>query len=284
MTPADGGADLHLHTTFSDGLYSPEQLVAQARAKGLRAIAVTDHDSLGAVASCRAAAEAGGIEVISGVEFGTPHDPGAGGEEIHIVGLFLDHGGAVLADALAAFALRRRERVAKMSEQLNRCGVTLRPEQVFALATRGTVGRLHVARALVAAGHVGTIGAAFSQWLSPDRPAYVPQARPGAAETIALIHRAGGAAVMAHPGQTRRDAEIPALVEAGLDGLEAFCADHSAEAARRYTDLAGKFGLLLSGGSDDHGRETGGGLGTVRVPMECVEALRRRARDHAEAV
>ena len=271
------GADLHLHTRFSDGAYTPEGLVAAARDKQLAAIAVTDHDILDGVAPARLAAGTEGPEVIAGVEFGVASDDDRPGE-LHIVGLFLDPDSARLRAELAAFRALRRERVLEMIERLNRCGVVLRPQQVFSLAAGDSVGRLHVARALVEVGHVKTIGAAFNHWLGVGKPGYVARTRPNAVEAIELIHAAGGVAIMAHPGQTQRDDQIASLAAAGMDGIEAFSSDHTAGQVAQYIEMAGALGLLVSGGSDCHGHNKERALiGTVRLDESRLEALRQRA-------
>jgi 3',5'-nucleoside bisphosphate phosphatase len=276
--PRLNGADLHLHTTYSDGAYTPEELVAVAREKRLAAIAVTDHDILDGVAPARSAAGTEGPEVISGVEFGVASEDDRPGE-LHIVGLFVDTESARLRGELAALRDLRRERVLEMIERLNRCGVTLRPQQVFSLAAGDSVGRLHVARALLEIGHVKNIGAAFHHWLGVGKPAYVPRERPTAVETIDLIHSAGGVAIMAHPGQTQRDDQIAALAAVGLDGLEAFSSDHTAEQVAQYIETTEKLGLLVSGGSDCHGHNKDRiRVGSVRLEESRLEALRRRAQ------
>jgi len=274
--PPTGGADLHLHTVFSDGAYTPEELVEAARRAGLAAIAITDHDTLAAVERARRAA-ARLPEVIAGVEFGTPDQEGPG-EETHIVGLFLDPSSDELQSALARFRALRRERVLRVIEKLNRAGLKLDPEEVLDLAGPGSLGRLHVARALVAAGYARSVGSAFRLWLGPGRPGFVPRHRPSVAETIALIHRAGGVAVLAHPGKTGCDGDIGPMVEAGLDAIEAYCPDHTPDQVRRYLEAARRYGLLIAGGSDCHGRakETIT-LGRVRLDLDLVEALRARA-------
>lgn len=270
------GADLHLHTIFSDGAYTPESLIAAARERHLAAIAVTDHDAIDGVEPTRTAAGKAGPEVIAGVEFGVADEERPG--ELHIVGLFLDTESGRLRCELERFRNLRRERVYEMIQRLNRCGMVMRPQQVFSLAGGESVGRLHVARALVEAGYVKTIGAAFERWLGTGKPGYVARARPNVAETLDLIHSAGGVAVMAHPAQSLRDDQIPALAAAGLDGLEAFTPDMTGAESARYIALAESLGLLVSGGSDCHGHNKDlASIGSVRLEEARLEALRNRA-------
>jgi hypothetical protein len=276
------GADLHLHTVYSDGVYTPETLVAAACEHDLRAIALTDHDSVDGVEPTRRAARDAGLGVIAGAEFGVPVSD-EGDEEIHLVGLFLEVESSALREGLRRNRAQRKQRVMEMIEKLNRIGVTLRTEEVLRLAAPGNVTRLHLARALVQAGRARSIHAAFKRWLRPGAPAFVPRAGPPAAETIALIHRAGGLAVMAHPGKTLRDGEIPALAEAGLDAIEAYCPDHSASQELRYLKLAAQHGLLVGAGSDCHGDRNGRILiGQARLDEDQVEALRARAATYRE--
>jgi predicted metal-dependent phosphoesterase TrpH len=270
------GADLHLHTVYSDGVYTPETLVAAAIEQDLRTIALTDHDSVDGVEPTRRAAREAGLEVIAGAEFGVPVSD-EGDEEIHLVGLFLDIESPALQEGLRHNRTQRKQRVMEMIEKLNRIGVPLRTEEVLSLAAPGNVTRLHLARALVQAGRVRSVHTAFKRWLRPGSPAFVPREGAPAAETIALIHCAGGLAVMAHPGKTLRDAEIPALAEAGLDAIEVYCPDHSASDELRYLHLAAQHGLLAGAGSDCHGDRNGRILiGKVRLDEGQTEALRAR--------
>ncbi|MGD1001173.1 MAG: PHP domain-containing protein [Candidatus Brocadiia bacterium] len=271
------GADLHLHTVYSDGVYTPETLVAAARERDLLTIALTDHDSVDGVEPTRRAARDTGLGVIAGAEFGVPVSD-EGDEEIHLVGLFLDVESAALREGLLRNRAQRKQRVMEMIEKLNRIGVTLRTEDVLNLAAPGNVTRLHLARALVQTGRVRSVRTAFKRWLRPGTPAFVPRSGVPAAEVIALIHRAGGLAIMAHPGKTLRDGEIPALAQAGLDALEAYCPDHSASQELHYLKLAAQYGLLAGAGSDCHGDCNGRILiGKVRLHEDQVEALRARA-------
>lgn len=271
------GADLHLHTVYSDGTYSPQELVAAARRVRLASIAVTDHDTLDGVRPTREAAGANGPEVIAGVEFGTATDDNSV-DEIHITGLFLDETHVELLETLERQRLQRRERALEMVAQVNRCGMRLDAEDVFALAPRGNVSRLHIAKALLQRGHVGTLGEAFARWIGQNGPAFVPRMRPPIVEIIALIHRAGGIAVMAHPAKTNRDGDIPAMVAAGLDGIEAFGGDSTRDHEKRYLEMAKELGLLPCGGSDCHGSHKDRTvLGQVRLDKERLEALRERA-------
>lgn len=275
-------ADLHLHTNHSDGTYTPEEVVSVAKNVGLTTIAITDHDTLDGVAPAQAASGRDGPEVVAGVELGTPADDGDL-PEAHIVGLFVDDDNAELRGALESWRALRRERIGRICEKLNRVGVALRPEEVFALAGGTSVGRLHVARALVAGGFTSTINVAFKQWLGTDGSAYVPRQCASGAELVGLIHRAGGVAVLAHPQLNVKDEEIPAFAAIGIDAIEVYLPEQSAADEQHYLEIARDLGLLVSGGSDCHGESSRCAvMGAVRLEMSLFEALKERAAEYAE--
>ncbi|HXT11651.1 MAG TPA: PHP domain-containing protein [Candidatus Angelobacter sp.] len=267
-------ADLHLHTNFSDGTYTPEELVSQAAKHKLAAIALTDHDSVEGCERAGDACKALEIEFIPGSELTAEQAD----NEIHILGYFLDTKNEKLLAEIAKFQAVRRNRIFEMVERLNGLGVPLQAEDVFRLANCRSPGRPHVARALVKAGLVGSLDEAFERFLKKHRPAWVPKARISAQTAIDLIHQAGGLAVMAHPGLNRSDEVIPELVEAGMDGIECFHTKHSTLVSEHYLEIADKFNLLVTGGSDCHGMSKGKPLiGTVRLPYQHVEKLRAAA-------
>ena len=211
-------ADLHLHTRFSDGTFSPEELVAQAVKHGLAAIALTDHDTVEGCAATARECEAAGIGFITGTELTAEYDE----TEVHLLGYFLDTRNERFLAETTKFQAVRQRRIHEMVARINDLGVPLQVESVFALANCQSPGRPHVARALVKAGLSKTLDEAFEYYLKKGRPAWVPKARMSALESIQLIHQAGGLAVMAHPGLNRTDQIIPGLVQAGLDELSAF--------------------------------------------------------------
>jgi len=272
-------ADLHLHSHFSDGTFAPEEMVARARRCGLIAVALTDHDSVEGCERMRAACAAQGLEFVPGTELTAELH----GSEVHILGYYLDITHRRLLTELARFQRARQDRIREMCARLQTLNVPLEAETVFALARCNSPGRPHVARSLVAAGHCRTLDEAFERFLKRDRPAWVPKARISAREAIALIHEAGGLAVLAHPVLNHADHLIPALAAEGLDGLECFHTKHSEPDTQRYLALATQHGLLVTGGSDCHGDSKGRPLlGSIKLPYAYVEALqaarRRRAR------
>ncbi len=274
-------ADLHLHTNFSDGTYSPEELVAQAARNNLAAIALTDHDTVEGCERAAIACKAVEIEFIPGAELTAEQNE----NEIHILGYFLDTHNEKLLAEIAKFQAVRQQRIHEMVARLNELKVPLRVEDVIALANCRSPGRPHVARALVKAGFCSSLDEAFERFLKKNRPAFVPKAKISSQVAIELIHQANGLAVMAHPGLNRTDEVIPDLVEAGLDGIECFHTKHSTATSEHYLEIADKFNLLVTGGSDCHGTSKGKPLiGTVKLPYREVEKLKEavaaKKRDH----
>lgn len=274
--PAARCVDLHLHTCFSDGSYAPAELVAAAQRAGLAAIAVTDHDTLTGIAAALDAGRAAGLEVIAGVEMTCRIDD----IELHLLGYFI--GDTWRCDALQRICEHatqiRDKRVDEFVAKLNELGIPLRREDVVACSDGGSFGRPHVAMALVRRNIVKTLDEAFERFLKRGRPAYVERYRMTIAEAIGHIKRAGGVAVLAHPGLNRIDSRIRELVDQGLDGLEVWHTRHSVSESARYLEMTRQLGLLATGGSDDHGPARGPALiGTVRVPYANLEALKARA-------
>lgn len=274
-------ADLHLHTQFSDGTFTPEELVDRAHKLGFAAIALTDHDTVEGCARAAAACAAAGMNFIAGSELTAEH----GDTEVHILGYFLDTGNQILLDKIAKFQSVRQNRIREMVAALNKLGIPLKAETVFALANCKSPGRPHVARALVKEKLIGHLDEAFERYLKKGRPAWVPKTKMSALEGVELIHQAGGLAVMAHPGLNRTDDIIPDLVDAGLDGIECFHTKHSTVMSERYLEIAEKYRLLVTGGSDCHGYSKNKPLiGTVRVPFMYVEKLMAAKQGRVETL
>ena len=264
-------ADLHLHTMFSDGTFTPEELVLRAQNVGLACIALTDHDSVEGCERAAAACANVKMEFISGTELTADHDD----TEVHVLGYFLDTKNKVLLDRMGKFQAVRQQRIYEMCAALNKLGIPLKAESVFALANCKSPGRPHVARALVKEKLISDLDVAFEKYLKKGRPAWVPKTKMSALESVELIHQAGGLAVMAHPGLNRTDDIIPDLVDAGLDGIECFHTKHSTVMSERYLEIAEKYNLLVTGGSDCHGFSKKQPLiGGVKLPYEHVEKMK----------
>ncbi len=243
-------ADLHTHTHCSDGTRSPKALVQKAAEHGVQALAVTDHDTVAGLEAARAAAEATGVRFVNGVELSVE----AEGRSIHLLGYGFDPDHKALVAYLSAFTNRRRERFDQMVERLSDAGVSV-PDEILRRHVEMSVapGRPHLARALVAAGQVETYREAFAEYLGREQPGYVPAPTQPVATAIDALHAAGGVAVVAHPGQWMPREILGALRTQGLDGIECICPSHPDYLVDYYRDICRTHGLLVTGGSDDHG-------------------------------
>ncbi len=281
-------ADLHVHTSASDGELSPEAVVDVAAAIGLGAVAITDHDTVSGVEPAMARSRErgdGAPLVVPGIEINTDY----GQKEIHVLGYFVRWDDPVFAATLQRLREGRVERVRAMLAKLAGLGVRLEAGRVMALAKDGSVkdgsakdgsvGRPHVARAMVEAGIVKTVREAFERYLSRGRPAYVERMRFTPAEAVVAIRKAGGVAVLAHPGEDAAPSLIDDLVAAGLGGIEVFHPEHDRRHEEIYRALAEEKGLVATGGSDSHGvgRTYGADIGEYTVGLEVVAKLREEA-------
>ncbi len=265
---ADPHVDLHAHSTASDGAHAPAAAVESAHRAGVAALALTDHDTLAGIPEAQAAADALGLRLVPGVELSVHQ----GTHEVHLLGLHI-RDVAALQDELELYRDRRRTRALSIVSKLNALGVGLTMDAVLAAAAGGALGRPHVSKALIAGGHVRDAREAFDRYLGAGRPAYVDKERLDIADGIALIHRAGGIAVLAHPGPEGTRERLEPLIAAGLDGVEIRHPSHSSEDTKRLAALTAFFDLVPSGGSDWHGAQHGGRvLGAMKVPLAWLEA------------
>ncbi len=267
--------DLHTHTTASDGLLPPADLVALARRHGVQVLAVADHDTTDGVDPAMEAGVRLGVEVIPAVEINTDTDAG----DVHVLGYYVHHRQRWFQEFLRRLRDGRERRAERMVEKLNALGIPLEMARVRALA-EGAVGRPHVARALVEAGVVATTEEAFQKYIGRSGPAYVERASVSPPQAVQIIRRAGGIPVLAHPGWGVPDDLIRDLAAAGLEGLEVYYPDHTPAMVEHYLALARDLGLLVTGGTDFHGGDlaTRTPPGSQYVPREVVERLRERAR------
>lgn len=273
---AIGEVDLHCHSTASDGFLSPAELVEKALGAGLRVMALTDHDTVEGVAEARNAAIGTELEVIPGIELSSDY----GSSELHILGYFVD----LDSNSLTAHARwcqeRRVERIRLMCQRLTNIGMPLSFDEVQALSGPGSVGRPHVAQAMIARGYVDSIGEAFNRYIADGRPAFIPRENVTPAQAIAAINDANGVAVLAHPLFTPNfQGLLPDLGNDGLAGLEAYYGEYDQSTRERLASIARRQGLIATGGSDYHGDgfKEGRALGSVVVPAEVVEELRLAA-------
>lgn len=276
-------ADLHMHSLHSDGEWTPRKLVRACARAGLGAMALTDHDDLSGSSEAIAAGREEGVEVLTGVELSSRWH----GMDLHLLGYGFDPSDAGLRALLARAREDRRQRAVRMTERLGELGVPVAFEEVERIAGDGTVGRPHVARALVEAGHVRDVRTAFDLYLGDDRPACVEKMQLAPADAVNVLRQAGGVAVVAHPVVLGGVPELEALLETGVDGVEVRHRLHGKNAERTFEEFATAHGLLRTGGSDFHGPRPGApGVGDVSVPLawweELVDALARRGADSAE--
>ena len=274
--------DLHLHSSYSDGSDSPEQIVRAAVDAGLSAIALTDHDNLNGIAEAREAAAAVGIDLIPGTELSVEWD----GAAMHLLVYFLEPGTGPLQDRLEFVQSGRTDRNREMVDRLQTLGIDIAMSEVEAEAGGTGVGRPHFAAVLVAKGYVDTISEAFDRLLATGRPGYVPRVRLGCHEAIELALASGAVPAVAHPhtlgvGRDEFAAAFAGLADAGLAGLEAHYHEYAPELRTHLAALADDLGLIATGGSDYHGSykpglSVGVGQGDLVVPDSVVEALYER--------
>lgn len=264
-------ADLHLHTCFSDGTDRPRRVVELAHQAGLSAIAITDHDILDGYPEAKVAAEEHGLELIAGVEMSASSN----GQEVHVLGFYVDRHHAGFGRLLTEQRTRRIARIREMVARLRQLELPVTEEEVFAIAGEGAVGRPHVAQAMVQRGYVSTVKEAFDRYIGADRPAYVAGSSLTPPEAIVAIRQAGGIPVLAHPVFLKDGGLIEQLCREGLAGLEVYHSSHTPDVVQRYEQMAERLGLLKTGGSDYHGdSKEGAPIGSVAVPYALVEALK----------
>jgi len=265
--------DLHVHSTASDGKYTPEEIVRKAAALGLRYIALTDHDCVDGIAAAAEAARAfPDIYFIPGVEISTDVPEG----EIHMLGYFIDYTGRELADTLKRFRSSRENRARGMVDKLRGLGIDIDYARVTEIAGGGAIGRPHIAQAMLEKGYIENFKEAFDKYIGREGPAYVEREKMTPEDAVALVVRSGGIPVLAHPFTVKGPEQwVPVLKAAGLAGIEAYYKDNTPEDTRNTLALAEKHGLIATGGSDFHGIEDSGdvGLGGVDVPVEAALRL-----------
>ena len=264
-------ADLHLHTIFSDSTYTPEELIREASEHGLSAIAVVDHDTVDGIEVTLDLAKSSSVEVIPGIELTAEYD----GLEIHILGYLIDYKNKSFLEKLDNLKKTRVERIYKIVDKLKDIGIGLNPDSVFEISKAGTVGRLHIARAMVKEKIVSSLSEAFGKYIGDRCPAYVCGFRFSPEEAIKLIKENGGIPVLAHPYILKKDELIPQFVDYGLMGLEVYYPEHTQSMMNFYLKLAEKYNLLVTGGSDCHGNAKPGiKIGSVKIPYALVEKLK----------
>ncbi len=277
--------DLHVHTTASDGTYSPEEVVKLAKQEGLRAIAITDHDTVKGLKEASLAGEKYGVEVIPGCELSVEYPHG----QMHIVGLWISKDPKFVAAELQFLRDKRHSRNKDIIKKLQNLGIDITYEEVLEIVKNGTtVGRPHIARVLVKKGVVKDINEAFTKYIGPNGLAYVPKTKFSPKKAIDIIKKEGGLVILAHPyslnlGPDALKDELIRLKGFGLDGMEVYYSEHTPEQERLYLNLCKELGLLISGGSDFHGSVKKGiflgkGKGNLKIPYALVEKMKEYRR------
>lgn len=267
------GIDLHIHTNRSDGTLTPAEVVEEAAKKGLKAIAITDHDTTDGIDEALEAVKGyTALSVVPGIEISTEVEK----TEVHILGYFIDHKIRWFLDFLVHLKNQRVIRIEKMAQKLQSLGMPMLKEDILRFSRHGSVGRPHVAQAMISKGYVKSIREAFEKYLKIGAPAYVQRYRISPEEAIGLIKRVNGIPVLAHPGLMGRDELIYRCADAGLMGLEVYYSEHTPLLVSHYMHIVKELGLLVTGGSDYHGylAERPFPMGTPFVPYRYFEKLK----------
>ncbi|MDI9475910.1 MAG: PHP domain-containing protein [Natronincolaceae bacterium] len=270
--------DMHVHSTFSDGVYSPGKLVDYAVEKGLSGIAITDHDTVdGIEEAIKRAGIYKNFIVIPGVELSTEYN----NEEIHILGYRIDYKMEYLLEILQRLQDSRSDRATKIINKLKKIGVKISYKDVTKIAGDGAIGRPHIAHSLVQKGYVQTIKEAFIRYLAKGAVAYVPKQKLTPISAINIIKKAGGFSVAAHPGLLKSETTLDYLIDIGIDGIEVYHSKHTTEQSERYLKLAEKHNLIITGGSDFHyppknnryNSNPDEDLGGIKISLESIKKL-----------
>lgn len=269
--------DLHVHSTASDGLFTPQQMIDMSVKMSLAGLAITDHDTIDGleIAVQYIQEKKYRIVFIPGIEMNTE----VGSSEVHILGYFIDYRNSILIERLKEIKKARSERAIKMIQKLRKMGLIISLEQVNKLAKGDLIGRPHIARALMENAYVFSVKEAFEKYLGQGKPAYVPRYKFFPEEAIDLVKNAGGIPVLAHPGLISDQDIISDIINMGIEGIEIYYPEHDQVQIQKYYELAQKKQLLITGGSDFHGTYEGHGrsrLACTGIDQVLVEKLVER--------
>lgn len=268
-------ADLHIHTYYSDSTFSPKEIIKIAKNKGLKALAITDHDNVEGIFEAQQEGERTGIEVIPGVELSVINKEHPD-KDIHLLGYFIDYQNKNFLEVLEKFQQQRYFRVIEMVKKLNDCGVEITFEEVRKISGRGSLGKLHVAMVVYKNGRFNNLKEIFKKYLNYGCPAYVEKYHLEMEEAIEIIKNCRGIPVLAHPIYSKCEEMVGNFVERGLMGVEVFHPEQNREDRRRLLQIAKKYNLLVTGGSDCHGlnkKETL--IGKIKIDGEVIKSLKR---------
>jgi len=265
--------DLHIHSIYSDGTFTPKEIVYKAKELKLKAISITDHDSISGIEEELEVGKKLKVEIVPGIEMSAD----VRNDEIHILGYYIDWKDRNFLAQLKIFQESRAKRNRRLIEKLKELGMPINHNELKGLAAKGgVVSRLHIARLMREKGYVSSIGEAFEKWLNPGKPAHAKRMKVSPFEVIQLILDIGGIPVFAHPYLSKRDDLIPDFVKAGLKGIEVYHSAHNTQTEEHYRKIAQRHHLLITGGSDCHGRAKDKILmGTVNVPALLLENLKK---------
>lgn len=269
-------ADLHVHTTASDGTDSPEEVVAKAASIGLGYLAITDHDTLDGIKPSIEAGKEYNVQVVPAIELSAEYD----GKETHILGYMLDFENQALISKLSFLRESRVNRIHSMIMSLKRINIYLDIKRVFEIAGAGSIGRPHIARAMIEQGLVNTVEEAFELYIGKGKPGYVPRFKISVGQAVKVIRSAGGIAVLAHPGDDVDEGSIFSYIREGVQGIEAYHPSHKPETCKLYVKICRSAGLIATGGSDYHGEHRiNNSLGSCTVDGQIVERLKSMAKN-----
>lgn len=265
-------ADLHIHTTASDGLMSPDEVVRWSKVKRLAAIGITDHDTVKGINSAKDASSKYGVEIVPGIELSTVLED----EEIHVLGYYIDYKAVWFLDILEKIQNSRFERAERIVRKLNGLGVDITLEQVKIIANDGAIGRPHIARAMISKGYISNIKEAFKEYIGKNCPAYVERYKLSSEEAIDIIKRAGGISVLAHPGLIRNKSNIEKIIDLGIEGIEVYHSKHDDDTVKNSLAIANSRKLLVTGGSDCHGMKLNNEpiLGNCSIDYKYIQMLK----------
>ena len=267
--------DLHLHTTASDGTSSPKEVVKKASKLGFSAIAITDHGSVAGLEEAFAAGEKYDVEIIAGIELNTDYKD----FEIHILGYFIDYNSEILSEKLAAIKKARYNRIKKMIAKLREIDIKLSFAEVKAVANGAPLGRAHLAQVILEHGYESDWGTVFDKYIGRQGPAYVERKKINPKEAIELIEKIGGVSVVAHPALINSKQVVNELIDWGVKGLEVYHSEHQSKDIKYYKKLAKKNNLLITAGSDCHGkkRKQGQLMGGIKGDYKLLKQLKKAA-------
>ncbi len=268
-------ADLHIHTNASDGIMSPCEVVRWSNIKRLRAIGITDHDTVKGIGPALASSSYFGVEIVPGIELSTMYES----EEIHILGYYINYKDKWFLSILDEIQDSRSKRAEKIVNKLNELGVNITILEVRALAGAGAIGRPHIARAMIERGYINNIKEAFDKYIGNGCPAYTERYKLSSEEAISVVKNVGGIPVIAHPGLIKDRANIGKVIELGIEGMEVFHPKHDSETIRDMLTVAESKKLLITGGSDCHGVKLNNEpiLGSCSIDYKYVKMLKEAA-------